>query len=550
MATSRQPDIFTTKVVPIMDRVRDELNRRKAEEAARHNASYRMLMAGAAGPDGGMAATDCYRSQVNYTGKWNTKTVEDYISMVKAELKRQHITVDSVMEKKMVDRLIAERIPKSAAEYVTRKAMEGTLFHIPNRSRESAMQDHINKEAEKKYSPSFLEMASSAIGSWLINAATTLGVGGLVGQAAIDGSVEAVDRVGSGQQKDYLEKQRKLGRQEVAAANRKKASVPRWMLTQMGFSETAYATDRQLAIALKWATDNAKIYRSKVSKALDAGERTIKASGRNTLLSVSDATVRSMQYEAFAKAIRAEQSCRRSGRDAVSYTNIAEAEENTLMQESTIPQTENTSQTAEQQPTTTGDYTGWNALLGNIGLDGMGDTFNHLGFTLAMLPDMLLGVLTGKTKSIGLNQQTMVPLASLLAGTFASNPMMKIPLMLYGGASLFNVAGQEALAEQRKNQSSATRYKRYDDEPLDKRLNNPQIEGNVLLVDIDRVPRIVTLPPQVVDAYQTGALPINTLANRILAKVDETAVGSRQSMERAADSYEQNQKRSQTRGIR
>ena len=212
--------------------------------------------------------------------------------------------------------------------------------------------------------------------------------------------------------------------------------------------------------------------------------------------------------------------------------------------------TEAASPASAQQPTVTGDYTGWNALLGNIGLDGMGDTFNHLGFTLAMLPDMLLGVLTGKTKSIGLNQQTIVPLASLLAGTFASNPMMKIPLMLYGGASLFNVAGQEALTEQRKNQSSAKRYKRYDDEPLDKRLNNPQIEGNVLLVDIDRVPRIVTLPPRVVDAYQTGALPLNTLANCILAKVDETAVGSRQSMDRAADSYEQNQERSQTRGIR
>lgn len=550
MATSRQPDIFTTKVVPIMDRVRDELNRRKAEEAARHNASYRMLMAGAAGPDGGMAAMDCYRSQVNYTGKWNTKTVEDYISMVKAELQRQHITVDAVMEKKMVDRLIHERIPKSTAEYITRKALEGTLFYIPNRCRESAMQDHINKEAEKKYNPSFLEQAASAIGSWLINAATTLGVGGLIGQAAIDGSVEAVDRVGSGQQKDYLEKQRKLGRQEVAEANRKKASVPRWMRSQMGFSETAYATDRQLAIALKWATDNAKIYRNKVSKALDAGERTIKASGRNTLLSVSDATVRAMEYEAFAKVIRAEQGYRKSGKDAVSYTNIAEAEENVPMQESTMPATEAASLASAQQPTATGDYTGWNALLGNIGLDGMGDTFNHLGFTLAMLPDMLLGVLTGKTKSIGLNQQTMVPLASLLAGTFASNPMMKIPLMLYGGASLFNVAGQEALAEQRKNQSSATRYKRYDDEPLDKRLNNPQIEGNVLLVDIDRVPRIVTLPPQVVDAYQTGALPLNTLANCILAKVNETAVGNRSSMDRAADSYEQNQERNQTRGIR
>ena len=100
-----------------MNKVRDELNRLKAEESARHNASYRMLMAGAAGPDGGMAAMDCYRSQVNYTGKWNTKTVEDYISMVKAELKRQHITVDAVMEKKMVDHLIKERIPSRHGRY-------------------------------------------------------------------------------------------------------------------------------------------------------------------------------------------------------------------------------------------------------------------------------------------------------------------------------------------------------------------------------------------------------------------------------------------------
>ena len=183
MATSRQPDIFTTRVVPIMNKVRDELNRLKAEESARHNASYRMLMAGAAGPDGGMAAMDCYRSQVNYTGKWNTKTVEDYISMVKAELKRQHITVDAVMEKKMVDHLIKEQIPKSTAEYITRKAMEGTLFYIPNRSRESAMQNHINKEAEKKYNPSFVEQAAASISSWIVNAATTMGVGGLLGQA-------------------------------------------------------------------------------------------------------------------------------------------------------------------------------------------------------------------------------------------------------------------------------------------------------------------------------------------------------------------------------
>lgn len=48
----------------------------------------------------------------------------------------------------------------------------------------------------------------------------------------------------------------------------------------------------------------------------------------------------------------------------------------------------------------------------------------------------------------------MMPLAALVSGTFISNPLMKIPLMLYGGASLFNTVGQEALAEYRKENGS------------------------------------------------------------------------------------------------
>ena len=58
----------------------------------------------------------------------------------------------------------------------------------------------------------------------------------------------------------------------------------------MSFNEMAYASDKQLAIALKWATDNGKTYRSKVTKALDAGERTIKAIGRTSTMSVAAAT--------------------------------------------------------------------------------------------------------------------------------------------------------------------------------------------------------------------------------------------------------------------
>ena len=47
------------------------------------------------------------------------------------------------------------------------------------------------------------------------------------------------------------------------------------------------------------------------------------------------------------------------------------------------------------------------------------------------------------------------------------------------------------------------------------------LNGNLLVATIDGVPSTVTLQNHVVDAYQKGALPLNTLANAVLAKYDE-----------------------------
>lgn len=545
MADTKRQDIFTTKVKPVMDRVRDELNRRQAEEMQRHSTSLGAMMACAAGPDGGMAAMDAYNSRLYYIGEWNSKTMDDYIAMVKAELKKQHITVDATLEKQMIDHLVEQQIPKSTAEYLLRKSGQGTLFYIPQRARQTALEQHIEKEAEKKYNPSFLEEASGAVGSWLLNAASTAGAGGFFGQLAVDASVEVADCYAPGQQEDYLNQQKTIGKQEVAAASKKKANIPGWMMTQMGFSDLAYATDKQLATAASWADKNAKLYRDRVNQALEAGQRTVKASGKTNQMSVADATFRAMQYEAFSKAVKQELTDRKSGKDAVHYSNIAEAEQHPMTTQG------NTSTSEQSTQQATGDYGGWNTLIQSMGLNGMGDTMNNLGFTLAMLPDMLLGVFTGKTKSIGLNQQTMMPLAALVCGSFVKNPLLKWPLMLYGGASLFNSMGQEALSDYRGEHQTATagRYKRYADEELDKRIMNPQIEGNVLLMDIDRVPRIVTLPQTVVEAYNEGALTLNTIANRILARADQMSTGQQRSVA-SSERYEQSQERELSRGIR
>lgn len=85
---------------------------------------------------------------------------------------------------------------------------------------------------------------------------------------------------------------------------------------------------------------------------------------------------------------------------------------------------------------------------------------------------MLLGIFTGKTQSLGL-KENLLPIASIVAGIFVKNPMLKMLLIGLGGANLLNKAGHEALGKERteRNGNVATtdkkvQYRRYPDEPL------------------------------------------------------------------------------------
>ena len=561
-------DIFTSTVVPIMDKVRDDLQRKQADEYERHSRSWGAMMAGAAGPDGGMASMDAYNSTILYTGEWNTKTVEDYIDMVKAELKKKGIAVDAVLEKKMIDHLVHQQMPKSTVEYILRKAAEGTIFYLPQRARTSSLQDHINKEAERQYNPSLASEITGNILSWAANAASTGGFGGFIGQTILDLGVEGGSRLAPGQESKYLEKQKEIARKEVAAANKKKVTIPRWMLTQMGFERIAEATDKQLGVAVQWAQSNADIYRKKVNTAVNNGSRTVKSHGDGNDMSVTDATLRAMQYEAYVKALKKEQVSRKEVHNEeqtkasviaeeprITSPMVTQSAQEELSSHNTETVHSNTADTGSvPNDTMLGKFGGWNNLLDAFGLSGAGDTFRYLGVTLANLPDMLLGVFTGRTKSLGLNKSTMMPLAALIGGSFIKNPLLKIPMMLYGGANLINKVGQESLAEYRQENglTKPARYKQYPNEELNPRISNPHVEGNVLIVDIDHVPRIVTMPPTLADAYQSGAIPLNTLANHILAKTDQMQQSGHigQQAQDVASQYEQGQVREQVRGIR
>ena len=550
---AQSADIFTTKVKPIMDKVYADLQSKRADEFEEKSTSLPGLFAGAAGPDGGMSAMAAYDNTIRTTGNWNSKTTEDYIDMVKKELKKQHINVDAVMEKKMVDYLIKKEIPKSSAEYILKKAAEGTIFSLPQTVNRSALEDHIHNEAERRYDPSLFEVATSSILSWASNAATTMGLGGFWGQTAMDAAVEGTNYV-SNKEDAYLAKQKAQAQTEYKTAEKRTATIPKWMLTQMGFDRIGNAKDADLTKALKWATSNASIYRKKIDAAIEKGERTVKAGGKSADMSISDATLRAKQYEAFATAIKKEQAERKTvSTDVVYQSSIAEASEDTVTETANSSQSVQQGQEQDATQQMGNPQDGWNNLIGSIGLEGVGDTMNHLGFTLANLPDMLLGIFTGKTKSIGMNQGTMMPLAAIIAGTFIRNPLLKFPMMLWGGANLVNKMGQEALAEHRGStydQGVKPTYKQYPHELLDKRITNPVIEGDKLILNIDNVPRIVTLTPVMLDAYNQGALPLNVIANRVLAKSEAQQMQNVEQTQNASQRYEQSQVQEQSRGIR
>lgn len=88
----------------------------------------------------------------------------------------------------------------------------------------------------------------------------------------------------------------------------------------------------------------------------------------------------------------------------------------------------------------------------------MGKVAGNLGYIIAMLPDMLLGLFTGKTKSLGL-KDNLLPIASIVAGLFVRNPLLKMLLMGLGGTNLLNKASKEILEKQRNEDNGYFRQK-------------------------------------------------------------------------------------------
>lgn len=581
---------FRCYLVPVMNETQAYLNRKQVEEMKEYSTSVSGIL--------GMMATagqplgDPYQT-LKLTGEWNSKTTEEYIGMCKerilasddiqrdlacmagrwretvvAEIGRKrydalseklgcdlaYAYLDYRMDQLMVDKLVNDRIPKSSAEYIIRKAGQSSLLGLAQTLGRSPLAEEIESRSEAAYHPSTLEKGAGNVlgasadaimlggaGSWAslarfvgMDVALTAAADSLMPDTPREKSVEeCISKGVFGKENNVFDIFRKEATMIPAKENTLIAQVNGQLRNKIPVINFGF---------MDWSKkENEKPVWMK-NYSMPGKER--KDQYKDVPLVVApgyeDAYLKEQEMLKEKAETEREQTKNNTETQTDGYTG-----QNAEDVETAIGTREKTKSQAEQT-----NINGWDGLLRSFGLDGMGKVAGNLGYIIAMLPDMLLGLFTGKTKSLGL-KDNLLPIASIVAGLFVRNPLLKILLMGLGGANLLNKASKEALSNQQnedngysRKESGNLQYKRYADEPLNPRIANPVLQGCTLIATIDRVPCTIQISPTVADAYRSGAVPLNTLANAILAQSDRLR-------QMAAENYDSSQQESaaRSRGI-
>ena len=551
---------FDGKLVPMMKQVQDTLANKKVDEKGRYQSSLAGIFASA----------NPYADNTDYvlkhTGKWNSKTTEDYLAMCNQKIWKDKTIVKDLatiagewrnavvkeigrskydalskacgedlayayiaqrMENLMIGKLVKDNTPKSTMDYILRKAAQDSMWGLQEELMKSPLTAEIEARGEKAYKPSKTEKFAGKATASVVDAVTMGGIGSWKSLATFVGSDMAL-----GYALDT-----KKGNTEHRKEQAMELSISKGVFGQSG---NAFAGFRSQAKKVN-ATDNGylKSINSKLNNKIHIPQKAItrmawtdnsykfpflqeQEKRNNPKYKDVPLIVAPGKEDAYLK----DKAKNEAAKVAEAERIIKEKNETEALQEDAEQQQ---SEDTQQKQPERDNSNGWDGLLKNFGLDGFGDIGNNLGYVIAMLPDILVGMFTGKTQSLGL-KDNMMPIASILAGMFVKNPLLKMTLIGMGGANLLNKAGHEALANKQEGNKSnvalgsntnAVRYKSYPDEPLNPRITNPVLQGNCLVATIDKVPYTIQLPEHVVGAYQAGALPLNTLANSILAKSDQ-----------------------------
>ena len=553
---------FDGKLAPVMKQVRDELTHKQLEERGRYQSSLA----------GVLASANPYVNNTEFvlkqTGKWNSKTTEDYLAMcnqkiwkdknigkvlallagewrnaVVKEMGRSkydalskacgedlaYAYVAQRMEDLMIGKLVKDNTPKSTMDYILRKAAQNSIWGLQEELLKSPLTAEIEARGEKAYKPSKTEKFAGRATASVVDAVAMGGIGSWKSLATLVGSDMALGYI--------LDSKKGNGEQRKEQAM--ELSISKGVFGQNGNAFTGFrsqakkvnATDNGYVKTLNSKLHNKIHIPQKAFTPMAWTDNSFKFPFQKEQEKRNDPKYKNVPLivtPGKEDAYLEEKAKHDAAKIAEAERIIKERNETEALQEDAEQQ--QSEETQQEQPERD-NSNGWEGLLKNFGLNGFSDIGNNLGYVIAMLPDILVGLFTGKTQSLGL-KDNMMPIAAILAGMFVKNPLLKMTLIGMGGANLLNKAGHEALANKRESNdgnavsydnttSQAVQYKSYPDEPLNPRIVNPVLQGNCLVATIDRVPYTIQLPEHVVGAYQAGALPLNTLANAVLAKSDQ-----------------------------
>ena len=556
---------FDGKLAPVMKQVRDDLTHKQLEERGRYQSSLA----------GVLASANPYVNNTEFvlkqTGKWNSKTTEDYLVMCNQKIwKDKNIVKDLAllagewrnavvkeigrskydalskacgedlayayvaqrMEDLMIGKLVKDNTPKSTMDYILRKAAQNSIWGLQEELMKSPLTAEIEARGEKAYKPSKTEKFAGRATASVVDAVTMGGIGSWKSLATLVGSDMALGYIidskkGNGEQRKEQVMELSISKgvfgQNGNAFTGFRSQAKKVNATDNGYVKTLNSKlhnkihiPQKAFTPMAWTDNSFKFpFQKEQEKRNDPKYKNVPlivAPGKE------DAYLEEKAKHDAAKVAEAERI-------------IQEKKDAEAQQTETDEQQQAQSEEELQEQPENDNSNGWEGLLKNFGLNGFSDIGNNLGYVIAMLPDILVGLFTGKTQSLGL-KDNMMPIAAILAGMFVKNPLLKMTLIGMGGANLLNKAGHEALANKQEGNdgnavsygnttSQAVQYKSYPDEPLNPRIANPVLQGNCLVATIDRVPYTIQLPEHVVGAYQAGALPLNTLANAVLAKSDQ-----------------------------
>lgn len=552
---------FDSMIAPVMQEVQRDLICKQARELADYQSSPAGIITMATDPLG--CGTQKAMQTLDIIGEWNSKTTDDYLDMCRKKIEksdtvsgdlnllagewRKHIIetigrdkydvlsnklgtdlanayVSYRMEHSMIDRLVQQKIPKSSLEYILKKASDQSLLSIPYSLRQTAIDNDIERAAERKYGPTLIEKGAGKVLGFGMD---TVATGGFstwanAGKAAMLNIV--VDGV------EFAS--------ETRRDNLKPPSVEEYI------SRGVFQTKQNVIGGFRQDASHIEGYKNDYIQSLN-GE----LGGRLKVLTLAEKEELDRQAKKFERPKWEPEFSLEEEKEwnpDVPMMIHPDAEERYLNENKNNKEYKGLAAEGEKKVEQSGEYAtlseqgasqpsrvenhenGWGNLLGSFGLSDIGGVGKNLGYIVSMLPNLFLGLFTGKTKSLGL-KDNLLPIASVLLGLFTKNPMLKMLLIGMGGLNLLNKAGHETINNKKvsdgvpigETEPVKKEYKRYADEQLNPRIVNPEIKGNCLLAMIDNVPCTIQIPETAVAAYHAGALPLNTLANAILAKSDE-----------------------------